>query len=197
MQIVNLIGVTHHVQDMDTSALLHDNRVGGNFIGGRAEGVRAWYREYYSVMWDFIQEGHFVGKDQHMMATACAHLGPSLCFLVAPNYPNKKLDRVSKWFIVVPALHGEIPLVRAWFPAPSSPDVNKEEEPVDLSKILEGINEVCLSDVWGKCVFFMEIVCPVDGVCFLIMMSVCLDDAESVPCRLCLYIFLFGVCWSC
>lgn len=141
-------------KDLSPTSILHDNRVGGNFIGGHPDGIKAWYSAYYGVMeqfvkvgscvckivqkWHYIsedafvlgldhhtfyglqhpgpglgctkpghlsmlmntflwQEGSFIGKDQHMMATACAQHGPDLCFLVDPKHPTKKLDRVSKW----------------------------------------------------------------------------------------------------
>jgi hypothetical protein len=94
-------------------------------------------------MWKFIEGGFFVGKDQHMMASVCAQRGPKLCYLIAPTHPSKKLDRVTKWFIILPGLHGDIPLVRAWFPAPPSPAVNKEEGPVVLEDLVKNIDEVC------------------------------------------------------
>jgi hypothetical protein len=154
---------TFKIKDMDPNILLHDNRVGGNFIAGRSEGVHEWYKHYYAVMWKFIEGGFFVGKDQHMMASVCAQRGPKLCYLIAPTHPSKKLDRVTKWFIILPALHGDIPLVRAWFPAPPSPAVNKEEGPVVLEELAKDIDEVDFTVC--VCVFVCVYVCVRVVVC--------------------------------
>lgn len=42
-------------KDLSPSSILHDNRVGGNFIGGRAAGIKAWHTAYYAVMTQFVE----------------------------------------------------------------------------------------------------------------------------------------------
>lgn len=42
-------------KDLSPTSILHDNRVGGNFIGGRADGVKAWHTAYYAVMDQFVK----------------------------------------------------------------------------------------------------------------------------------------------
>ena len=52
-------------------------------------------------------------------------------------------------FVIIPALHGEIPLHRAWFPAApiDASKINVEAKPVDLKTILDGIDDAHIASV--------------------------------------------------
>jgi FkbM family methyltransferase len=83
---------------LDVSELVHQNYVGGGFIGGYAEGINQWHAKYYAML-----EAHknaFIGKDQPWMWKTC-DANKGLCKLVVPDE-----EHGDPWFYMAPYMVG-------------------------------------------------------------------------------------------
>eukprot|EP00656_Telonema_subtile_P056259 TRINITY_DN8949_c0_g1_i1.p1 TRINITY_DN8949_c0_g1~~TRINITY_DN8949_c0_g1_i1.p1 ORF type:complete len:275 (-),score=58.17 TRINITY_DN8949_c0_g1_i1:93-917(-) len=81
--------------------------VGGGFIGGYAPGLLEWHTRMYRTLDDYQRTGHFLGKDQPIMVTACLEKVDK-CYLVPwPKDPPRNYGDL--WFFMSPVLHGDVP----------------------------------------------------------------------------------------
>ena len=83
---------------LDVRELIHQDYLGGGFIGGYEPGLRTWINEYYDLL-DANQD-RFIGKDQPWMFQTCTR-HPGLCLWVEAKYTYG-----DAWFYMAPYLHG-------------------------------------------------------------------------------------------
>ena len=120
---------TDQVLMLDVRDLVHQNYVGGGFIGGYAEGLKKWHTKYYAMLDEHKHE--FIGKDQPWMWKTC-DVNPDLCELVVPDK-----QRGDPWFYMAPYLAGittQLPIVTAIVATPSKPPTEQRNYPDPTSE---------------------------------------------------------------
>ena len=78
----------------DRPASFTGNRIGGGVLASDAAGWSAWYKAYDAMFMQMYLDGHFIGKDQTIMAS-CILNNPGLAELVPPF---EALSPLQQWF---------------------------------------------------------------------------------------------------
>ena len=78
------------------------DHVAGGLFGGAPAAIAAYSAAYFRAFNRLADAGHFVGKDQNVINTACVE-NPGLCLAVPPR------GRSDPWHVMVPFLLGDYP----------------------------------------------------------------------------------------
>ena len=92
------------LNDLNRSKFINSNevRLGGGNFGGDKCAVELWNRNFLKKINEYVDEGHFAGKDQPVYASTCIE-NITACFFVAANNVS---DINDLWFAMQPVLHG-------------------------------------------------------------------------------------------
>ena len=89
-------------EEGDRPAAFRGNRIGGGILASDAAGWSAWSKAYDAMFMQMYLDGHFIGKDQTIMAS-CILEDTGLAHIVRPY---ASLSPVQKWFSLLFYLAG-------------------------------------------------------------------------------------------